>query len=209
MEQIYIPDERLGRQALDADFPLPSRALLAHPDDSKLGLILIVLDMEDLACPDRADHSVQHRPAITDVSDLGMLRKGHGLGVDTPDAHRQECGDTSTATTIHKPRLNPTAEKVRHISGSRNLQGHPETGTESHLRRLLQGIGNAWVFRRNQSMSGIEQAPGPRGSPQLPQAPTDGDALAELLADMAKTDKLLRQFLALAFWAFGFAAAIH
>jgi hypothetical protein len=44
-------------------------------------------------------------------------------------------------------------------------------------------------------MSGIEQAPGPRGSPQLPQAATDGDALAELLADMAKTDNCCISFL--------------
>jgi hypothetical protein len=34
---------------------LSSRALLAHPNNSKLGLIFIMLDMKDLACPDRAD----------------------------------------------------------------------------------------------------------------------------------------------------------
>ena len=36
-------------------------ALLAHPHNSKLRLILVVLDMENLACLDRTDHSVQHR----------------------------------------------------------------------------------------------------------------------------------------------------
>jgi hypothetical protein len=52
-------------------------------------------------------------------------------------------------------------------------------------------------------MSGIEQAPGPRGSPQLPQAPTDADALAELLADIAKTDNCCVSFL---LWHFGHSA---
>jgi hypothetical protein len=115
LEKIYIPDERLGRQDFDADFPLPARALLADPHHSKLGLILIMLKVKDAACPDRAKQPVQHGSAIADVSDLGMLRKRHGLGIHTPDSHRQQRIDTSTATTIHRLRLNPTEEKVRHI----------------------------------------------------------------------------------------------
>jgi hypothetical protein len=80
---------------------LPLRALLAHPHNPKLSLILLVLDMENLTCLDRANHPVQHGASIADVSDLRVLREGHGTGIDTPDAHRQECGDTSIATTIH------------------------------------------------------------------------------------------------------------
>jgi hypothetical protein len=57
-----------------------------------------------------------------------MLREGHRLGIDSPDAHCQQCVDTSTATTIHKPRVNPTVEKVRHIRGSRNLQESHRNG---------------------------------------------------------------------------------
>ena len=86
---------------MDADSAFPLRALLANPHNSKLGLLLLMLDMENRPCPDRADHSVQHRSSIADVSDLGVLREGHRLSVDTPDAHRQECGNTSIATTIH------------------------------------------------------------------------------------------------------------
>jgi hypothetical protein len=48
----------------------------------------------------------------------------------------------------------------------------------------------------NQSTSGIEQEPGPRGSPQLPQAP-DGVGIAdeEPLAWTAKTDNCEARFL--------------
>jgi hypothetical protein len=60
-------------------------------------------------------------------------------------------------------------------------------------------------FWRNQSISRIEQAPGPRGSPQLPQAPTEDDALAELLADMAKTESCCVSFL---LWHLGHAALL-
>jgi hypothetical protein len=102
MKQVHIPDCGLRRQALDADSALSLRALLANPHNSKLGLILLMLDVENLACLDRADHSVQHRASIADVSDLRVLRKRHGAGVDTPDAHRQECGNPSIAATIHK-----------------------------------------------------------------------------------------------------------
>jgi hypothetical protein len=52
-------------------------------------------------------------------------------------------------------------------------------------------------------MSGIEQVPGPRGSPQLPQAPTEGDALAELLAETANTESCRASFL---LWHFGHSA---
>jgi hypothetical protein len=49
-------------------------------------------------------------------------------------------------------------------------------------------------------MSPIEQAPGPRGSPQLPQAPPDGDGewdgeLEEPFADMANTESCGASFL--------------
>jgi hypothetical protein len=71
--------------------------------------------MQDLACPDRADHSLQYRSSITHVSDQGMLRERQGFGVDTPDSHCQECGDTSIAATIHRAPLEPTAEKIGHI----------------------------------------------------------------------------------------------
>jgi hypothetical protein len=60
-----------------------------------------MLDMKDLARLDRADHSLQHGSPIADVSDLHMLCEGHRLGVNTPDAHRQKCGNASIATTIH------------------------------------------------------------------------------------------------------------
>jgi hypothetical protein len=115
VDQIYIPNKRLSRQAFDANFTLSSGACLAHPHDPKLGLIFIVLNMDDPACPDRADESLQHCTTITDVSDLSVLREGHGLGIYTPDAHRQECGDTSIATTIHWAPLEPTPEKIWHI----------------------------------------------------------------------------------------------
>jgi hypothetical protein len=102
VKQIHIPDGRLGRQALDADSTLSLRARFADPHDSEIGLALIVLDMKNLASLHRANHPLQHGAVIAYVSDLGMLREGHGLGVDTPDTHGQECGDTSIATTIHK-----------------------------------------------------------------------------------------------------------
>jgi hypothetical protein len=76
-------------------------ALLANPHNPKLGLILLVLDMENHARFDRADHSLQDRSSITDVSDLGMLGEWHGSGVHTPDTNREKCGDTSIAATIH------------------------------------------------------------------------------------------------------------
>jgi hypothetical protein len=60
-----------------------------------------MLDMKDRACLNRADHSLQHRSLITDVSDLGVLGKRHRLSVNTPDTHRQECSDTSIPATIH------------------------------------------------------------------------------------------------------------
>jgi hypothetical protein len=51
----------------------------------------------------------------------------------------------------------------------------------------------------------MEQEPGPRGSPQLPHPPIEGDALAELFADTANTEScgasfLLRHFGHSAFW---------
>jgi hypothetical protein len=101
VEQVHIPDGGLGRLSLDADFALSWCALFAYPHDSKLGLILIMLHMEDRACPDRADHTLQNRSPITNVSDLGMLCEGQRLGVDTPDAHRQKRSNASIATTIH------------------------------------------------------------------------------------------------------------
>jgi len=101
MKQVHIPNGGLGRQALDADSTLFRCSLFANPHNSKLGLILLVLDMKNRASPDRTDHSMQYRSLLTDVSDLGVLGEGHGLGVNTPDTHRQECGDTSIATTIH------------------------------------------------------------------------------------------------------------
>jgi hypothetical protein len=117
MQQIHIPNERLRRQAFQTDLTLSSRALLANPNNSKLRLILIMLEMENLARSNGTDQSLQHGSAIADISDLGMLRERHGLGVHAPDAHGQECRDTSIATTIHRPRSNPTVEKVRHIHG--------------------------------------------------------------------------------------------
>ena len=102
MQQIHIPNERLRRHAFDADFTLPSCALFADPHYPKLGLILIVLEVEEFTGLDRANHSLQHRSTITDVSDLGILCEGQGFGIDTPDAHRQECGHASIATTIHR-----------------------------------------------------------------------------------------------------------
>ncbi|HZU41426.1 MAG TPA: hypothetical protein VE994_02050 [Terriglobales bacterium] len=52
------------------------------------------------------------------------------------------------------------------------------------------------VARKFQSRSLIAQAPGPRGSPQLPQGPADGigDAL-ELFVETAKTDNCGSSFL--------------
>jgi hypothetical protein len=70
----------------------------------------------------------------------------------------------------------------------------------SHLTRvpevILHAAGNRQVCNRlSQSMSGMEQAPGPRGSPQLPQAPALGDALAEPFVDIAKTESCCASFL--------------
>jgi hypothetical protein len=115
VEQIHIPDGWLGGQALDADSTLSLGAWFADPHHSELGLIVVVLHVENLACLHRANHSVQHGSMIADVSDLGMLRERHGLGVDTPDTHRQECGDTSIAATIHKAPLSPTPKKIWHV----------------------------------------------------------------------------------------------
>lgn len=80
---------------------MSSRALFPDPDNAELGLILIVLDMKSCARSNRAGHSPQHGSPITDVSDLGVLRERQRFGVDAPDAHGQECGDPSIATTIH------------------------------------------------------------------------------------------------------------
>jgi len=52
-------------------------------------------------------------------------------------------------------------------------------------------------------MSRMEQAPGPRGSPQLPQAPTEAGELAEPLPAIAKTESCCVSFL---LWHFGHAA---
>jgi hypothetical protein len=83
---------------------LPLCTLFANPHDPKLSLVLIMLDMEDLALFDQANHSLQHGSTIADVSNLDMLSEGHGFSVDSPDSHSQECGHTSIATTIHNVR---------------------------------------------------------------------------------------------------------
>jgi len=43
----------------------------------------------------------------------------------------------------------------------------------------------------------MEHAPGPRGSPQLPQAPEEAGAADELFAETAKTDSCWASFLLL------------
>ena len=58
LQEIYIPDEGLGRKTLDADFALSPRARLARPHYSKLGLLLIMLNVEDLPGPDGTNHSL-------------------------------------------------------------------------------------------------------------------------------------------------------
>lgn len=108
LKQIYIPDERLGRQAFDANFTLPPCARFADPHYAELGLILIVLNVEDLACPDWPDNSLQDGSPIADVSDLRMLREGHGPRVNAPDAYSKQRSDTSIATTIHRTSFSPT-----------------------------------------------------------------------------------------------------
>jgi hypothetical protein len=40
----------------------------------------------------------------------------------------------------------------------------------------------------SQSKSGMEQAPGPRGSPQVPQAPVEGAGLEEAFPATANTE---------------------
>jgi hypothetical protein len=108
LQQVHIPNEGFGRQALDADFTLPPRARLARPYHSKLGLLLIMLDVEDLSGADGTNHSLQHRSAIANVSDLGVLREWHGFSVDAPDAYGEKCVDTSIAATIHRTSLSTT-----------------------------------------------------------------------------------------------------
>jgi hypothetical protein len=102
VQQIHIPDGRLRRQAFDADSALPFGARFASPHHPKLSLNFVLLDMENLARLDRANHSLQHGSTITDISDLRVLREGHGFGVDTPDAHGKECANASIPTTIHR-----------------------------------------------------------------------------------------------------------
>jgi hypothetical protein len=102
VQQIHIPDGRLRRQAFDADSALPFGARFASPHHPKLSLNFVLLDMENLARLDRANHSLQHGSTITDISDLRMLGEGHGFGVDTPDTHCKECANASIPTTIHR-----------------------------------------------------------------------------------------------------------
>ena len=52
----------------------------------------------------------------------------------------------------------------------------------------------------DQSMSGMEQAPGPRGSPQDPQGPADGTDADAPFAATANTDSLAVRLLP---WHFG------
>src|SRR5215831_15693656 len=138
MQEVHIPDGRFIRQALDANSPLPGGPLAAHPHDAKLSLIVLVLHIQDGAYPHRSNHAVQHGPLITDVSDLGMLSEGHRLGVDSPDAHRQECSDTSVATTIHKFSWGGVLAMLGQADSDSNLLQLPGAGNCGHLAVILR-----------------------------------------------------------------------
>lgn len=92
-----------------------------------------MLDVENRTRPHRTDHSLQHCSLITDIPDLGMLGKGQGLSVDTPDTHRQEGSDTSMATTIHIDRVETADGMVWDEQNDGNLPQLPEVSTGGHL----------------------------------------------------------------------------
>jgi hypothetical protein len=166
-----------------------------------------MLEVEDRAGPDWTDHSMQHRSAIADVSDLSMLREGHGLGIDTPDAHRQECGDTSIATTIHRTRLNSTPEKVRHIHDYRNLPRSPENRYRKSPKAGLKIEIEAGLLTESIHVGHRARA----GAALIAATPARSHRRGRACGTFGrhgKNRKLLCQFLALAFGAFGFLAAV-
>jgi hypothetical protein len=101
VQQIHIPDSRLGWQSFDSNFSLSSSAKPAHPHHTKLRLVVLILQMQNRACPYRTHHPLQHRSTIANVFDLRMLRERQGLGVHAPDAHRKQCRGPPIPTPIH------------------------------------------------------------------------------------------------------------
>jgi hypothetical protein len=84
---------------------------------------------------------------------------------------------------------------VRHNRLPENLPGLPQPEYWSVSATVLNQQVGSGGFRRNQSKSGMEQEPGPRGSPQLPQAPDDMGVAEEPLACTANTDSCEARFL--------------
>jgi hypothetical protein len=96
-----IPDARLGRQALEADFTYSPRASPAHPDHAELSFILTRLYFEDFSRPNLTAHALYHRASNADISRRGQLHEGEGMRIHAPDANGQKHCDSRIATTIH------------------------------------------------------------------------------------------------------------
>jgi len=84
---------------------------------------------------------------------------------------------------------------VRHNRLRENLPGLPRPEYWSVTASRFKSAGWEWWISRNQSKSGIEQEPGPRGSPQLPQAPDAVGVAEEPLACTANTESCGARFL--------------
>src|SRR5579872_2227197 len=181
-QRIDVPELDSGAEILHTDFPGHFGSRFAAPNDAELRFRSLVKNIDHVAGLQLRVHALQRCAAAADGAQAGGLSERARIRVHAPDLNRKIHENTRLAAPIHAFSFGgKMLHGRRHGPANKGNRGHKCGCVES----LVTAVGSR--TKPVQSASRSEQAPGPRGSPQDPQAPDAAEGPDELLADIAKT----------------------